>query len=124
MGCCCCSGVDPEDPAVKAYIVTWHLQQTRGLYSARNSGCPQAVYVRDDKLQFDCCCFGGYPLTSITKIDIFATTVRICVNDGTIIGFTTSSYHVDETDEFVRRLQAAVNEAKAKSGSFNKPFII
>ena len=76
-----------------------------------------AVYARDDKLYLDCCtCLSGsgYPLTLITKIDIFATTVRICGRDGTVIGFTTSSHHTDEADRFVSQLQSAVDAAKAK----------
>lgn len=119
MGCCCSSGVDPDDPTVQAYILTTAYQKTRGMFSSRYSGCLVAVYAREDKLYLDSCLYGsGYPLTLITKIDIFATTVRICGSDGTVIGFTTSSYHTDEADRFVSQLQSAVDAAKAKSGMF------
>lgn len=116
MGCYLSSGVDPDDPTVQAYILTSSYERVRGGFRLRNSGCLWAVYVREDKLYLDSCLYGsGYPLTSISKIDIFATTVRICGNDGTVIGFTTSSYHTDEADRFVSQLQAAVDAAKAKS---------
>ena len=123
MGCCCSSGVDPDDPTVQAYILTREYQKTRGnVHSRYNGSCELAVYAREDKLHFDCCLYGpGYPLTSISKIDIFGTNVRICVNNGTVIGFTTSSYSTAE--RFVSRLQSAVDAAKAKSG-YEKSFIV
>ena len=116
MGCCCSSDVDPDDPTVQAYILTSEYETKRGRVRSRYSGCLKAVYVREDKLHFDCCLYGpGYPLTSISKIDILGTNVRICGNDGRVIGLSTSSYHTDEADRFVSRLQSAVDAAKAKS---------
>ena len=119
MGCCFsgfCSNVDPEDPTVTAYILTTGYHQTMGMFSSRYSCCcvPRPVYVREDNLYFDCFQFQGYPLTSISKIDILGVNVRIYGSDGTVIGFTTSSYHTDETDRFVSRLQAAVDAAKSR----------
>ena len=75
--CCCCAGsaADPSDQAITAQILTNKFVRYRGFVVLVRYVFPsgsKAVYVRDDKVYFDCCtgCIGGYPLKNITSAEV------------------------------------------------------
>ena len=93
---------------------------------------PKAVYVRDDKIYFDCCtgCIGGYPLQNITVAEVARDVtvnfpargnyssfylnpgVKITGSDGTIIAF---SGEEGEVEKFVRDLNKAMENSQKKT---------
>lgn len=126
--CCCCCGsrIDPEDPSVTAYILTTrYIRHGAGKRQKYMCPTPRAVYVRREKLYFDCCAcaVGGFPLSKISSVDVVrgATIlvghrglfldpgVRIKGNDGTSIAFTAPNA---EVDMFVLQLRSAVATAR------------
>lgn len=125
--CCCCgSGISAESPSVVAYILTPHYVRRGRVGQEYNCPTPRPVYVRNDKLYFDCCsCIGGYALDKISSVDVVrgATIlvgyrglfldpgVRIKGSDGTTIAFTAQN---TEVATFVHQLTSAVQAAKGK----------
>ena len=134
--CCCCAGAvaDRSDPAVTAHILTDEYVCYRGSFIRTRyilPGYPKAVYVRDDKLYYDCCagCVGGYPLRSITSAEaVSGVTVNLPQNgryssfylnpgvkivgaDGTIIAFSGAQ---GEVERFVDQLKESIESCRQK----------
>ena len=132
MGCCfsCCgSRVDPDDPTIRAYVLTSRYLRQGALGNLTKYNCPypKPVYVRKNKLHFDrCCIVGGYPLTQISSVEVVRggtvlvggrgislnPGMRIRGSDGTTIAFTASD---PEVEIFAQQLRSTMEMAKNPS---------
>ena len=87
---------------------------------------PKAVYVREDKLYFDCCSWiGGDSLSRMSSVDVVYLNpiepwIRIRTTDGTAIVFTAATQV--EADTFVHQLRSAVKAAKTRYGPTGSEF--